>query len=967
MRIFQLSFINLAFIFLFAVVCKAQKWEALNPPLNPFNGEIHSTTVDTAGDIYCAGDFTNNNNAKFVAKWNGNTWNELGSGDASLKANTTILTLASYAGNIFAAGGFTNPSHYTYVARWNGNTWAELGNDTTALNANGLIYSIAVDKSGNVYAAGGFTNVSGKYYVAKWNGTSWSEIGTGASALNANAAIFSLATDASGNVYAGGYFTDASGKEYVAKWDGSNWKELGTGSAALNANDFIQCIAVDNNSNVFAGGDFRNSNNEYYLAKWNGSTWSEVGNGTNYLHANNSINTIAIKGMNELYVAGNFTDAGNHYVAKWDGTTWSQVNNSQNALIANNDIESIQLDANNNIYTGGKFTNKSGHAFIAKWNGNGWSEPGSKGDPFYTGSRPIYQIVGDSTGNVYVSGYFTGDEGNYYLERWNGSGWNQLQPADSTHLIIPLDGNYINGKNCLAIDKSGNVYTVGYTAITNGYYCILKWDGGKWSVLEDFPNSLNVYTGISGIKTDKQDNIYVSGEFNDAAYGLCSLAKWDGKTWSRLPGSAADNISDFCVANDGNIYAYGGFTDEYGRSIIANYNPNKHYNWEEVRNGDSRFNAPGGNVFMAIATDSSNNLYVNGNFSDSTGKRYLAKWDGNAWSEFGVTNSLNQTLAIDGDKNTYSTAGTEYIGDCTVKKWNGTLWTGIGVPIVDNSLYPAGNLLATDAAGNVYTDAISNDPGVGSFIMKYGAIKAQPPIISAFNPTSGSSGINVTITGKNFTGTTSVSFGGTNAASFEVNDDSTITAIVGNGATGSVKIEAPAGKDSLQTFTYTCDSVKDKKPVITSVGDSILKSSTAQYYHWYLNNKELESQASGSIHVTDAGFYHVETSSNNICWTASLDYPVLINTRPLNDTLKLAIYPNPSSGNFTADIKLPQTTTVTTYTIVYDVSGTKILETNKLVFFGNEIKVPISINNKGTFFVKVFVNGDSRQQTVIIQ
>jgi len=78
------------------------------------------------------------------------------------------------------------------------------------------------------------------------------------------------------------------------------------------------------------------------------------------------------------------------------------------------------------------------------------------------------------------------------------------------------------------------------------------------------------------------------------------------------------------------------------------------------------------------------------------------------------------------------------------------------------------------------------------------------------------------------------------------------------------------------------------------------------------------------------------------------------------------IYPNPSSGQFTVDVKLPQTTTVNTYVSVYDATGIQIFQTNKLIFFGNEIKIPVTINTKGTFFVKVYVNGDSREQTMLI-
>src|SRR3954470_5469594 len=106
MRIFRLILLNPTSILLSAVVCNAQKWEALNPPLNPFNGNIYSTIIDSGGSMYCAGDFTNMNNARFVAKWNGTSWNEVGSGSSSLNASNTILTLSHYAGTIYAAGGF---------------------------------------------------------------------------------------------------------------------------------------------------------------------------------------------------------------------------------------------------------------------------------------------------------------------------------------------------------------------------------------------------------------------------------------------------------------------------------------------------------------------------------------------------------------------------------------------------------------------------------------------------------------------------------------------------------------------------------------------------------------------------------------------------------------------------------------------------------------------------------------------
>lgn len=957
MRGVQPFFLFLAFLLLITAFSYGQTWSALNPPLNMFNGTIYANAIDASGNIYAAGDFTDSTSNRFVAKWDGSKWSEFGSGDSSLNANNFILTLATATnGSIYAAGGFTDSAGYQYVAACDGSKWSELGSGATGLNADGIIYSIITDKSGNVYAAGNFTDTSGNHYVAKWDGSKWSELGTGANALNANNAIFAITADSSGNIYAGGYFTDSSGKEYVAKWNGTTWSKTGTGLHGLNANDLINSLATDNNGNVYAGGDFRDSSNQYYLARWNGSTWSETGTGTNALNAN--IATITVKSTNEIYVGGFFSG-----VKKWDGTSWSDINNVQNPLRGNGNVNCLAVDPHDNIYAGGSFTNVSGHKFIAKWNGTGWNEPGSKGDPFYR-SVGINNFVPDSSGNAYIWANSVVGGGNYSIKHWNGGGWSEL-PIPPITSGMGLNMGTVNP--VIAIDKSGNLLANGfYTDSVTQYMCILKWDGQKWSILEDYPNSLNAASNITGLQTDKFGNIYAVGSFTDSASILYSIAKWDGKKWTKLPGSAADFISNFCVSGDGNIYAFGAFNGSKGY-YIANYNLNTHYNWAEVKNPDSSgFDVPGANVFISLAMDSKNNLYVNGNFTNAAGKRFVAKWDGKNWTEYGVTDNLGEVLTIDKGDNLYSTGPITYATDCVIKRWNGTSWIGVGAPLAEPSIAPAGRILLTDPNGNIYSDALSSEAGVGYFIVKYGAASIGTPKIYSFNPTTGSLGTKVTIKGKYFTGVTSVSFGGTASSSFSVNNDSTIIATVADGSTGGVLVKTAAVSDSLQKFTYTCDSINKPIPVISSVGDSILLSTKANHYQWYFNNNKIGNEIFDSLHIRNAGFYKVATSTNNLCWVSSLDYPVILNPNPLSDTLKVNLYPNPSTGNFTVDVKLPQTTSVIAYVAVYDVNGIQVLQTNKLIFFGSEIKIPVTLNVKGAFFVKVYVNGDSRQQAIII-
>src|SRR3984885_10466911 len=96
----------------------AQTWQAVNPPLNIFNGNIYSTTVSASGAIYAAGDFKNNADACFVAKWDGTDWVELGSDASSLNANGAIYSITHRGDTVYAAGSFANSSDNPYVAKW---------------------------------------------------------------------------------------------------------------------------------------------------------------------------------------------------------------------------------------------------------------------------------------------------------------------------------------------------------------------------------------------------------------------------------------------------------------------------------------------------------------------------------------------------------------------------------------------------------------------------------------------------------------------------------------------------------------------------------------------------------------------------------------------------------------------------------------------------------------------------------
>ncbi|HUB91962.1 MAG TPA: Ig-like domain-containing protein [Dyella sp.] len=77
------------------------------------------------------------------------------------------------------------------------------------------------------------------------------------------------------------------------------------------------------------------------------------------------------------------------------------------------------------------------------------------------------------------------------------------------------------------------------------------------------------------------------------------------------------------------------------------------------------------------------------------------------------------------------------------------------------------------------------------------------PVVSGVSPSSSAPGSTITITGSGFYGATAVSFGGTPATSFTVNNASSITAAVPNGSgTVSISVTTDAGTATGSSFTF---------------------------------------------------------------------------------------------------------------------------------------------------------------------
>jgi hypothetical protein len=120
--------------------------------------------------------------------------------------------------------------------------------------------------------------------------------------------------------------------------------------------------------------------------------------------------------------------------------------------------------------------------------------------------------------------------------------------------------------------------------------------------------------------------------------------------------------------------------------------------------------------------------------------------------------------------------------------------------VVNDSTLTA--VLGTGASGAVSVTTPGGTASLGGFTVVPPSASVSVPVVQSFTPSLAGQGTSVTVRGRNFTGTTAVQFGGVAAQSLSVANDSTLTAVVGMGASGAVRVTNPAGTGSLAGFVY---------------------------------------------------------------------------------------------------------------------------------------------------------------------
>lgn len=291
------------------------------PSPTTLDGPVHAL-VEHDGLLIAGGAFRHAGGAALgsLAAWTGTRWIALGE-----PLDGPVHALVVFQGRLVAAGAFRHAgaTPVAFIARWNGTAWEPVGGGT-----DGAIRALAVHADLFLYAGGRFADAGGvpAASVARFYGGEWSAVGAGLDGEVRALVLFA------GTLVAGGDFSVRDGgglHRHLALFTAGKWR-----TPALGIDAPVSALAVHGVSLVAAGGFSQIDlvTPARGIARWTGGTWTPLGFG---FEPGSEVRALAVAG-DAVVAGGTFTRADLRpaaFVARFDGNDWSELGGGTDAPV----------------------------------------------------------------------------------------------------------------------------------------------------------------------------------------------------------------------------------------------------------------------------------------------------------------------------------------------------------------------------------------------------------------------------------------------------------------------------------------------------------------------------------------------------------------------------------------------------------------------------------------------------------
>lgn len=262
------------------------------------------------------------------------------------------------------------------------------------------------------------------------------------------------------------------------------------------------------------------------------------------------------------------------FVQHWDGTTWSVVP-SPNGSAADNVLSSVSASNSNDAWAVGYSCdpancNTSYHTLALHWNGSAWSVvPTPNVGTFGTF---LNGVVAFSPNSAWAVGSYSTDTASLTLAmRWNGSAWSTVTTVDNSatdNALYSVAGSNQNG-----------VWAVGYTSGANGTVVLTeRWNGSAWSAVDATAPGAN--SSLTSVSAAGPNDVWAVGT---TCVDGCStyptlVMHWNGSAWSTMGSPNADSSYNFLnavvTASSNDVWVGGNYLDSSfsGHNLLLHWN-----------------------------------------------------------------------------------------------------------------------------------------------------------------------------------------------------------------------------------------------------------------------------------------------------------------------------------------------------------------------------------------------------------